>query len=640
MPVMKDPISVETPAGYTIPKEIALAVPEIIRTMAAVTGLWAGGQFVDGTKTMLGWMSQDRWRESSGTLKAVREFAERVRGEKRSGRTTDIVFIGQGGSIECIKTLYNIFGSGNDAPCVHIVDTVDQEVIAGLKNRLPLEKTRFIILSKSMTTMEVHSLYKLFYDLYDEKVIHNRRAPLRVPYLAKEHFTLITDQGKAGIKDGALIVAESVRNPFREEVLARGFSDVFYIEPCSGGRYSWDTAVGILPAFIMQGANAQKIIEGANVMEVLAKTEGLGSNPAAQYGVFKYMMQLQGRNRPTLVLPEEIAAYGPWAGQLDTESLGKAPDKSSITIDHEIPADDMKEYTNKRFFVRIRAGEGDSRFDAKVRDIEKSKFPVITITLPNSSPKKIDPEDLGSLLKMSEFATVIAGYLMGINPVNQPGVEAYKKAQNKYLEEGPSGEDLSYIIEKGSLKLNYEAAMTGKGAISKESLAQALKRLGSDSPAAIYAALLRLAAGERGRDYAVMMVFKKLTPQLQSSMNLWRYGVRKTLRIDTLSEEAPCILHAKQQGFQDGEKSGFFTIVRFAEYGNEKIVIPGSKEAYGSERTFADLIKAQAAGTLSALSAAGQSGVMIELKDTEESTITGFTAFIKDSIDYLNRSVI
>jgi hypothetical protein len=249
--------------------------------------------------------------------------------------------------------------------------------------------------------------------------------------------------------------------------------------------------------------------------------------------------------------------------------------------------------------------------------------------LPNSKPEKIDPWDLGALLKMSEFATVIAGYLMGINPVNQPGVEAYKKAQDRYLKGGSSAEDRSYIIEKDGLKLNYESAMTGNGAISKESLARELKRLGSGDPAAVYAALLSLAAKEKKRDYAVMMVFKRLTPKIESVMNAWRYGARRSLHIDTLSEEAPCILHAKQQGFQEGENSGFFTIVRFAEYGDEAIVIPGSKEVYGSEKTFADLIKAQAAGTLSALNAAGQPGVMIELKDTTESTISVFTSFIK-----------
>lgn len=622
---MKGAIKLEVTNGYKITKAIKDQIPSIIKSMSELTGEWAGDRFKDGNKTMLGWMNLAMWRESSGTLKAVRKFAEKVRHEKKAGRTTDIVFIGQGGSIECIKTLYGIFGADKDAPYVHIVDTVDQEVIAGLKNKLPLEKTRFIIISKSMTTMEVHSLYKLFYDLYKEKKLSDMNS----------HFTLITDEGKAGIEDTVMVVAASVRSPFREEVLARGFSDVFYIEPCSGGRYSWDTAVGILPAFIMQGAPAEEIIDGAAAAERQARTLSFEDNPAAQYGVFKYMMQLEKRNRPTLILPKEIAAYGPWNGQLDTESLGKEKERSSLTIDHEEPAEDTDEYTKKRFFVRIKLGGDDGQFDAKIKKLGDAQFPVITITLPDSAPGKTGRSDIGALLKFSEFATAIAGYLMGINPVNQPGVEAYKKAQDKYLREGPCEEKARYIVEKDGVKLNYENAVIGKGAISERSISSLLKRIGANTAAARYAALLSLAAREKGRDYAVMMVFKKLTPQLESVMNMWRYGVRKTLRIDTLSEEAPCILHAKQQGFQEGEDSGFFTVVRFAEYGNEKIAIPGSKEVYGSERTFEDLIKAQAAGTLTALGGAGCPGVMIELKDASEETISSFSAFIKDFLSCL-----
>lgn len=342
-------------------------------------------------------------------------------------------------------------------------------------------------------------------------------------------------------------------------------------------------------------------------------------------------MQLETRNRPTLILPEEIAAYGPWAGQLDTESLGKAPDKTSITIDHERLSDDTSVYTKKRFFVRIRSGEKDFRFNTKVAALEKALFPVITITLANSSPGKIDKADFGALLKFSEFATVIAGYLMGINPVNQPGVEAYKKAQGAYLKEGAPPEDDKYVVADGAIKLDYSSSM-GSNKISEAELNEALARTGNRKASAIYAALMNIAAKKYKKDYAVMMIFKRLSlhPALAGAMDMWRESVRARLHIDTLGEEAPCILHAKQQGFQDGEKSGFFTIVRFAEYGKEKIAIPGSRERYGSEKTFEDLAKAQAAGTLAALSAAGQLGVMIELEDTSESAVAEFAAFIKD----------
>lgn len=626
-------IITEVPENYIIPKDVLDGVPEMINAMAAVTGRWATEEFVDAGKTMLGWMKLGAWRAGrvSDMMKQMIKFAAQVHDEKNRSVTTDIVLIGQGGSIECIKTLYTVFGKSKDCPKVHIIDTVDQEVIAGIKSSLPFEKTRFVVLSKSMTTAEVHSLYKLFFDECLSRGMQKEKVQSR--------FTLITDEGKASLeKSGAvdvLKVSEKVRSPFREEVLARGFCNIFYIEPCSGGRYSWDTAVGILPAMIM-GIDVASILKGAEAIESSAKSPELSSNPAAQYGIFKYAMQLEGKNRPTLILPEEIKAYGPWNGQLDTESLGKANDKSSLTIDHEELPDDPAIYTKKRFFVRIKTGANDNRFDKNVDNLKKSGLSVFTSTLLNSSKGKVDAEDFGALLKMSEFATAIAGYLMKINPVNQPGVEEYKKAQEAYLKEGVSTADPKYSIQYKNITLSYDACM-GENKIHEDNIKKVLSCIGKSDAPAIYASLVYLAAKDMAKDYAVMMIFKRLSlhPLLTDSMNKWRKSVRSILHIDTLGEEAPCILHAKQQGFQQGEKSGFFTVVRFKEYGKEKIVIPGSLEKYGSQKTFEDLAKAQAAGTLSALSAAGQMGVMIELKNTEKNTLSEFSDFIENSIKYL-----
>ncbi|MDP3788926.1 MAG: hypothetical protein Q8R48_00810, partial [Candidatus Omnitrophota bacterium] len=623
-------------------------MPEVISTMTTKTGLWEN--FVDGGKLMLGWMNLSEWREKDNIMPPMREFAAQVRAEKKEGKTTDIVFVGQGGSIEGIKTLYRILGADKDSAAVHTMDTVDNEVISDLK-KLPLETTRFVILSKSMTTMEVHSFYKLFYDLYVAKGIQN----------AKNHFTLVTDQEKAEVKNGVLTVSEKVREPFRTEALTRGFYNVFYIEPCSGGRYSWDTAIGILPALIM-GQDVDKILEGARNVEELVKNTDLRENPMAQYGAFKYGMHQKGRNRPTLMLPDEIMPYGPWDGQLDTESVGKTSAQSSLTIDHEKPAEDLRVYTDKRFFVRIKLGHRDFRLDSKVADLEKAGFPVYTITLTNSAPGNVNPKDLGALLKMSEFATVIAGYLMGettekVNPVNQPGVEEYKKASQLYIAESyVENPKFVAVTKTGNVKLDYRASVENKGKITQKSLNEILKRLGrtaKNDVAARYAALLYLSAKKHRRDYNAMMIFKRLSlnPELGRILDEWRYGVRDTLWVDTLGEEAPCILHAKQQGFQKGEPSGNFTVVRFAKYKGEDIVIPGSEETYGQPKTFEDLIKALAIGALEALSNAveidennrevpvNRLGVMIELKDETPETVAEFGKIVNETIALLSELV-
>lgn len=630
-------VGIGMPAGYSVNAELREKMPGVINTMAAQTGQWATEQFVDAGKRMLGWMSLGQWRNGpmAGMMKKMAEFAVQVQREKSEGRTTDIVFIGQGGSVECIKTFLGIFGADKNSPRIHILDTTDQEYVAQLKNTLPYQTTRFVVLSKSMTTGEVHSGYKLF---FDESL---KNTGLKKEEVAKR-FTLITDYGRAEVSaSGAVVVSEKVREPFRAEVLSRGFGDIFYIEPATGGRYSWDTAVGILPAMIMRESLSEitEILKGAEIVEEISVNPVLADNPAAQYGVFKYLMQLQGRKRPTLILPEEINAFGPWYGQLDTESLGKTDKMSSIVINNEALAANPEVYTKKRFFVRVKLGFKDTRFDKAVESLQAHGLPVLTITLPNSEPGNVSREDFGALLKMSEFATAIAGCLMGVNPVNQDDVVRYKEGQERYLRAGVPAFNTAYTVQSGPITLNYEAS-AGAGRISEGRINEMLTRLNSSSsPAAIYAAILYLAAKENGRDYAPMMIFKKLAlhPSLGESMRSWCEGVRSALRIDTLGEEAPCILHAKQQGFQAGESSGFFTIVRFAKYGDEDIAVPGSRENYGAERTFGEFIRAQAAGTLSALSNAERLGVMVEIKDSGENSLRAFNDFITEAIEYVKK---
>ncbi len=655
-------VTVELPVALS--DELVARMTNIISTMATQTGRWATEQFVDGGKTMLGWMNLGAWRNGpmASMMQDMADFARQVQEEKArkdskdpeeiaKGVTTDIVFIGQGGSVECIKTLSAIFGVSKKAPNIHIIDTTDEEYIGQLKETLPYKTTRFVVLSKSMTTGEVHSGYKLFFD--DAM----KRTGLSEKEVA-EKFTLITDSGKASVSKVSgktvLTVSEKVREPFRTEVLKRGFSNVFYIEPNTGGRYSWDTAVGILPAMIMSEdiGNVNKVLNGAQGMEETAKNPYFADNAAAQYGAFKYAMQLEGRNRPTLVLPDEIAGYGPWYGQLDTESLGKTNERSSVVIDHEAFAVNPEVYTQKRFFVRVKLGASDTRLDGAVRKLKSYDLPVFTITLPNSSPGKVNYEDFGAFLKLSEFATAIAGYLMDINPVNQPGVESYKRAQELYLKNGVPAFNPAYTTTSGAITLNYEAAIgeESEGRISKARLEEALKSLGSSTAAAKYAALTYLAVTEHGRDYATMMIFKKLAlqPSLTESLNSWRKSVRlaftqTNFRVDTLGEEAPCILHAKQQGFSQGENSGFFTIVRFSQYGNNNIVVPGSEENYGAKRTFSEFTKAQAAGTLAALSEAKRLGVMVEIDNSKpeniDKNVQAFADFVEEANKHLDKLV-
>ena len=578
---------------------------KMVSTMGKKIGKWLTDQFKDGKTTMLGWTRVTEWVKSfmlpqgvpnagKNMLSTIKDFGQEV----RESDITDVVFIGQGGSIECIKTMHSILGTKEGAPNIHLLDTVDNDVINWVKNSLDLKTTRFVVISKSVKTMETMSLYKIFFDLYSNKEE------------AVKHFTLIIDESKT----------ETLSS--NENVKDRGAENIFYIKEDVGGRYSWDTAINVLAASIM-GYDVDELIKGASEMEDLSHDANIDNNPAAQLAIFKQMMQGDGRNRPVLLLPDELKAYGPWYGQLDVESLGKEATKSSLTIDHPVLSH-VEKGTKKRFFMRIKNGSNDNSYDSLVASLEAQGYPVFTLTLPMGISAE---RRLGQLLKLSEFATAYTGYLMGVNPVNQPGVEDYKLAQKVNLEEGETT-PTSNFVEGDNLMVDYNAAM-GENKISERELKEVLDILGSNDAAAVVAALTYIAAKEKGRDYNVMMVFKRLTDYLRDMQTNWRKGIKDTLNIDPLAEEAPCILHAKQQGFQKGENSGFFTIVRFMNFDNP-VTIPDTKD------TFVDLIKAQAKGTMDALSADGRLGVLVSVKDTGEESLVALNDLMELSVRYLN----
>jgi glucose-6-phosphate isomerase len=583
-------------------EEILSRLKEAAVTLKGKNGKWQSEQFKDAGRTMLGWVTLTEWMKNQ--TPAMKEFAESVRWEKRSGETTDIVYIGQGGSIECIKTYYGIYGSDKDSPENHILDTVDPEVISGLLDDLDFEKTRFIVITKSLTTLEILSLYKLFFSRLVKISGDREKAAGRV--------TLITNEDRTP--------EEIKNNPKYKDVAKRGYSNVFYIEPNTGGRYSWDTPVMLIAAGIMNGpGEIDSLTKDAKLIEKASLAGDVKKNPALAYAAYKLLMQKKRKNQCTLLLPDGFKPYGPWAGQLDVESLGKCEDVSSLMIDHETLADDVSLYGKKRFFVRIKADAKDDSLDGYSRKLRESGFPVADIILPGK-------ENLGQLFKMSEFATLFTGYAMGVNPVNQPGVEEYKKNQKALVKEKEAEPDKN-IIEEDGIILDYNDCL-GKGKIPPRELEAVIEGLGSKNLAAVYAAIMYLASDRCGKDAFVNVIFKRLDAELSDIQEFWRINVRGILKAATLGEEAPCILHAKQQGFQQGENCCFFTIVRILGF-KKDIEVPDT------DYTFGKLIRAQGSAMLKALSGAGRIGVKIDLKDSSRKTIDAFGDKIKKSIDIL-----
>src|SRR5207245_2695190 len=143
-------------------------------------------------------------------------------------------------------------------------------------------------------------------------------------------------------------------------------------------------------------------------------------NPGAWLGAVIGESALAGRDKLTLVMPEQIATFGSWVEQLIAESTGKEG-KGIVPVEGE-PLGAPQVYGNDRLFVGIGEHEG-------LAEIEKAGHPVVR--LPYS-----DPPQLGSEFFRWEFATAVSAHVLRINPFDQPNVQETKVATARILDQG------------------------------------------------------------------------------------------------------------------------------------------------------------------------------------------------------------
>ena len=198
----------------------------------------------------------------------------------------------------------------------------------------------------------------------------------------------------------------------------QGFARIFYGEPTIGGRYSVLSPFGLVPA-AAAGFNVRSLIK-----HTLSMVRSCGAdvppheNPGVQLGLAMGLAGLEGRDKVTISSSRKIADFGAWAEQLIAESTGK-DGKGLIPIDGE-PLGDPAVYGNDRFFIDLRTeGEDDAEHDEKLAALEQAGHPVVRIVV-----KSID--HIGQEFFRFEIATAVAGSVLGINPFNQPDVEAAK----------------------------------------------------------------------------------------------------------------------------------------------------------------------------------------------------------------------
>ena len=473
-----------------------------------------------------------------------------------------VLLLGMGGSSLCPEVLRTTFGRLTHFPNLHVLDSTDPAQVKAFEHLIDIPKTFFIVSSKSGSTLEPNIFKQYFFERTKQAVgIAN----------VGSHFIAITDPGSKMEQ-----VAETDH-----------FLRVFFGRPSVGGRYSALSNFGMVPAAVI-GLDTKKFLaRAAGMARCCGANVPVEENPGALLGIILGTAANAGRDKATLVTSPGICDLGAWLEQLLAESTGKLG-KGIIPVDRERLAG-PEVYGNDRIFVYVRLNSGaDTNQDAKVAAIEKAGHPVVHISM-------ADTYDLGAEFFRWEIATAVAGSILGINPFNQPDVEASKVATRsltaEYEKTGALPEEKP-IVEDAGVKLfaDEKNATALAGAAGDKSLVGFLK-----------AHLARLNLG----DYFALLGYLQMNPEHEQSLQAVRHRVRDKKHVATCLGFGPRFLHSTGQAYKGGPNSGVFLQVTCDD--SVALPVPGQRYTFGVVKA------AQARGDFQVLAERGRRALRVHL---------------------------
>jgi len=336
-----------------------------------------------------------------------------------------------------------------------------------------------------------------------------------------------------------------------------------------------------VPAALM-GVDIECLLDGAGVAaEACTAYHSSEGNSGLWLGAALAALAMQGRDKLSFVVDEPIASLGLWAEQLVAESLGKRS-KGIVPVTDE-PLAGPQAYGEDRVFCYLRDNDDPSeQLDAAVEALAQAGQP--TVTLPAGGP-----EDLGRIFFFAEFATAVAGWALGVNPFDQPDVQAAKDMTGRILNELEDG---------GELPASDDADDDALRAL-----------LGGAAPPGYVAILAFLTPGE----------------EVDMAVTELRATIREATRATTTFGYGPRYLHSTGQlhkGGMGGSESGRFLVL--VHDGPDDVEIPGKPYTFGL------LKNAQAIGDLQTLRERGRPAERLRLQgDDPAAAVRQLTARLK-----------
>ena len=408
----------------SLPYEAALAPRMLLAQKRLISGSGEGGAFT-------GWVQlpENYDREEFGRIQAA---AEKIKRDSQA-----LVVIGIGGSylgargvIECLQSPnYNL--KKKDTPNIYFAGNgLDSDQLSEIGELLEGQDFSINVISKSGTTTEPAVAFRFFRRMLEKKYGKDEAA---------RRIYATTDRSRGALK----ALADEA-----------GY-ETFVVPDNIGGRYSVLTAVGLLPIAV-SGVDICQLMEGAREMMEVCKTTDMTENPAWRYAGARYELYRSGKKIEILACFDPAFRFmAEWWKQLYGESEGKEG-KGLFPASVEYTADlhSMGQYIQEgerhlletvvRFGpsahenpVPFDEGNGDGLNFLAGRSMDFIKTQAMDGTLlahvEGGVPNIVvqagarNAHTLGELIYFFEFSCGLSGYLLDVNPFDQPGVEAYKK---------------------------------------------------------------------------------------------------------------------------------------------------------------------------------------------------------------------
>jgi len=495
------------------------------------------GEAAQSIANRLGWLDVPTGMRPE--LDRVEALADEVR---RDGITT-VYLLGMGGSSLCAEVMRSVYGVRDGYPSLVVMDTTDEAAIHGALARLEPARTLFLVASKSGGTIEPASMEKLFW----------QHVSAALGDKAGRQFVAVTDPGTELAR-----LAET-----------RGYRKSFLNPPDIGGRFSALSLFGLVPGALI-GAPVRELLSGAADMAEGCRQESY-KNPGLDLGVFIGFNAAEGRDKLTVLLPPSLRALGLWIEQLVAESTGKHGKGALPVVDEPLGRPD--EYGTDRAFVAI-ATEKDAPDPARLDAIEAAGHPMLRLSTRVSA--------LGAEFFRWEFATAVAGAVLGINPFDEPNVSEAK--------------------EKTKAILGKQDFTGGTPVASGSGVSVFSSKFAAPTPAAVVAEAVESLGP---RDYVAFLSYLPADPAIEAAIAGIREMIRAAKRSATTFGVGPRYLHSTGQYHKGGPN----TCVAFVITGEDETSTPIPEAPF----TFAQLKRAQAVGDYQTLEAHDRRTVRIHL---------------------------